>query len=374
MGRGIIEAGLFRSERVKLETRTSDPASPADGERWLRTDLDSGTDKLAELRWFDGSVTNGIKVVAPGSTDSDIAEVLRVETPNGTGVVPAVSPPGDAIYSSQRLRHAGADYGLGVIDIPDGKEVYFADRTNANIVRWTLNTAYDLSSVASTQKLDISAAGTGDIRAVEMRPDGTDLWMADNGSSDGGDITPFDLSTGYDLSTASQEQTITANVARDFRFSPGGTEAVYCDEKNDNLEAFTLSTAWDLSTVTKQGKTSKTANVGAVFNADGTVCVATNGNNLTSYNLSTAYRIDTGTEDFSESLDGTDERGLSFNTAGDTLFTVDRGETGPDGSSSKVREYTLSTDFDVSTKGATPDNTFNAPSADTMDIRFVQPI
>jgi len=120
MGRGIIEAGLFRSERVELETRTSDPASPADGERWLRTDLsDTANDVLAELRWSDGSATNSIDVVATASTDSGVAEVLWVQTPNGTGVIPAVSPPADAEYPSQRLRYAGADHGLGVSSIPD---------------------------------------------------------------------------------------------------------------------------------------------------------------------------------------------------------------------------------------------------------------
>lgn len=123
MGRGIIEAGLFRTERVELETRTSDPPSPADGERWLRTDLsDTANDKLAELRWYDGSdgsAINRIDVVAPGTTDSGVQEFLRVETPDGTGAIPAISPPGDAKYSSQRARHAGADYGLGVLNVPD---------------------------------------------------------------------------------------------------------------------------------------------------------------------------------------------------------------------------------------------------------------
>jgi len=122
MSRGIIEAGLFRTERVKLKTRTSDPANPADGERWLRTDRDSGTDKLAELRWFDGSSRRSINIVAPGTTDSDVTEMLRVQTPNGTGVIPAISPPGDAGYPSQRVRHAGADYGLGLAGIPNSGE------------------------------------------------------------------------------------------------------------------------------------------------------------------------------------------------------------------------------------------------------------
>jgi hypothetical protein len=114
MSRGIVSAELHRTERVELEARQEDPESPAVGERWLRIDLsDTSNDKLAELRWYDGSNTNGINVVAPGSTDSGVEEVLRIETSNGTGVVPAIAPPADANYGSQRLRHNGTTYGLG---------------------------------------------------------------------------------------------------------------------------------------------------------------------------------------------------------------------------------------------------------------------
>ena len=148
MSRGIIEAELFRTERVELETRTTDPQSPAPGERWLRTDLDSKTDKLAELRWHDGSNTNGINVVAPGSTDSGVEEVLRIQTPNGAGVIPAISPPADAAYSSQRLRHDGADHGLGVSRIRDSVVYNFesgdtSEWDTVNDLRATANRAYN---------------------------------------------------------------------------------------------------------------------------------------------------------------------------------------------------------------------------------------
>jgi len=119
MGRGIISAGLHRTERVKLEARTTDPPSPASGERWLRTDLNSETDKLAELRWYDGSSVKSINVVAIGTTDSGVAEPLRIQTPNGLGVIPAISPPADAGYPSQRLQHNRSVFGLGLNTIPD---------------------------------------------------------------------------------------------------------------------------------------------------------------------------------------------------------------------------------------------------------------
>jgi len=119
---GTIEADSFRSELYKIETRSSDPSNPSQGERWLRTDLqDLSANKYGEFRWFDGASINAVNVVATGSTRSSVEEVLRVQTPNGIGVIPTVTPPGDAHYASQRFRHAGADYGLGATSLPDGE-------------------------------------------------------------------------------------------------------------------------------------------------------------------------------------------------------------------------------------------------------------
>lgn len=171
MGQGIIEAGLFRTERVELETRTTDPPSPADGERWLRTDLDGETDKLAELRWYDGSTTNNINIVATGSTDSGFEEVLRVQTPNGVGVIPAISPPGDAGHPSQRLRHAGGDYGLGVTGIPDSEDLQaHYDASNLTSVDpWGAEVGPDLSTTGEPTVISGEKNGKNVVRY-----DGTD--------------------------------------------------------------------------------------------------------------------------------------------------------------------------------------------------------
>lgn len=123
MGRGILE-GTPRTERVQLETRSSDPANPSVGEAWLRTDL-TGTDKVGELRWFDGASTNAVDVVTPGTTSSPVEEVLRIQTPNGKGVI-KTAPRNDATYPEWSLQHAGSPLGLGYSAIPDSVEYQFA--------------------------------------------------------------------------------------------------------------------------------------------------------------------------------------------------------------------------------------------------------
>lgn len=193
MSRGIIDAGLFRTERVELETRASDPANPADGERWLRTDLsDTANDKLAELRLFDGSRTKSIDVVAPRSTDSGVEEVLRIKTPSGVGVIPAISPPSDAKYPSQRVRHAGENYGLGFSAIPNSvasrpADEDWADQAGRDGLR--IKTKAKWSSIGA----EISAKTEGPTEAILTRvSDGTDIQTVDVSNLTAGDAFTFD--------------------------------------------------------------------------------------------------------------------------------------------------------------------------------------
>jgi hypothetical protein len=112
MARGIAESGLFRQERVKLNGRTSDPSNPEPGESWLRFDLDGETDKYGEFRVYDGSSVQSVAIVAPGTTQTEAEEVLRVQTPSGVGVIP-VSPRADASIPQWSFQHNGNSLGLG---------------------------------------------------------------------------------------------------------------------------------------------------------------------------------------------------------------------------------------------------------------------
>jgi hypothetical protein len=123
MARGIAESGLFRQERVKLNGRTSDPSSPEPGESWLRFDLDGETDKYGEFRVYDGSSVQSVAIVAPGTTQTEAEEVLRVQTPSGVGVIP-VSPRADASIPQWSFQHNGNSLGLGQPSaIPDGGDL-----------------------------------------------------------------------------------------------------------------------------------------------------------------------------------------------------------------------------------------------------------
>lgn len=110
MSKGIIE-GNPRTERIQLDTRTSDPTNPVKGEVWLRTDK-TGTDKVGEFRWYDGGSTNSVDIVTPGTTGGSVEEVLRVQTPNGKGVI-KTAPRSSSVYPQMSFQHNGSHLGFG---------------------------------------------------------------------------------------------------------------------------------------------------------------------------------------------------------------------------------------------------------------------
>lgn len=108
MGRGIIESGLFRSERYQLERRTSDPATTQEGEMWIRTDLAPDADQLATLRFDNGSGTWDIPIYDTTATTDNVSKALRFEVAGSTGFVPVTTSGGT--YDALRLQHNDSTY------------------------------------------------------------------------------------------------------------------------------------------------------------------------------------------------------------------------------------------------------------------------
>jgi len=111
MGRGIVVAGLFRSERYELESRTTDPASYNEGEAWLRTDLAPDANQLATLRFYNGTTIYNIPILSLGSSFASVDEALRVPVAGTTGYIPIISP-ADATFEDLRFQHNGGTTAL----------------------------------------------------------------------------------------------------------------------------------------------------------------------------------------------------------------------------------------------------------------------
>ena len=231
---------------------------------------------------------------------------------------------------------------------PDGLKMYVLGGSGDDVNEYDLSTAWDISTATFLQNFSINAQ--------EINPQG--VFFGDNGTKmyvtgqAGGDVNEYTLSTAWDISTASYIQNFSVatqepNPAGLF-FKPDGTKmytiGVY------GLNEYTLSTAWDISTASYIQNFSvaaqETTPQGVFFKPDGTkmYVIGQSGDDVNEYTLSTAWDISTASyiQNFSINAQDKDPAGLFFKPDGLKMYVL--GSEGDD-----VNAYTLSTAWDVST-------------------------
>jgi hypothetical protein len=97
-------------EQWVLEERSADPPSTEEGERWLRTDLNSG-DKIATLRVDVGSSIHDVPIFSTGTAVDTVSEAMRIQVNNTTGYVP-IAPVSDAAFPELRMQHNSQVHGF----------------------------------------------------------------------------------------------------------------------------------------------------------------------------------------------------------------------------------------------------------------------
>lgn len=130
MGRGIVETGLGRTERLELQVRTTDPGTTHEGEAWIRSDVAPKTDQIATLRVDHGSGTWDIPIFdSAASAGQNVTPALRVRVGGVTGFVPATDD--SPTFNAVRLQHDGSQYAahdaLTASAIPDSVVDNFED-------------------------------------------------------------------------------------------------------------------------------------------------------------------------------------------------------------------------------------------------------
>ena len=155
-----------------------------------------------------------------------------------------------APFSSAATGQEG--YPTGLYFKPDGLKMYVTGFDNDRINEFNLSTAWDISSASHVQGLSVRGTGSGQDTTPEdvvFKPDGTKMYFVGN---DGNDVNEYNLSTAWDLSTASFNQTESissqeGNPSGIF-FKPDGLKMYIVGKSSDKVHEYNLSTAWDIST------------------------------------------------------------------------------------------------------------------------------
>ena len=199
-------------------------------------------------------------------------------------------------------------------------------------------------------------------RGLAFNNDGTKMYVT---GWDGDDINTYNLSTAWDVSTASFASTKSVsaqtNDPRDINFNTDGTKMFLLDKQNDAVQEYTLSTAFDVSTISIVDNFDMSSEEdkpnGLEFSTDGTkmYMVGSTGNDINEYTLSTAFDISTASfvHSFNFVATSSEEGGMdmTFNPDGTKMYITGWDEDG-------ISEYKLSTAWNVST----------ASFVDTFDI------
>jgi len=302
-----------------------------------------GTGKLPAI---DGSQLTGLGVTQ-GTLTKTFAQNETAEITLGQAVTPA-----PVVSATKEVPQTGVST-KGNWDVNSTASNYDFHNTAANV---TLTpSAFNISSYSNKKQYSLNTSQSNASYDIFLKPDGTKLYITNGGSGGTGNLITYNLSTAWDVTTASYanevfDTTATESWADGLWFKPDGTYVYLTSQNESGVISYYLSTAWDVSTASNlatENLTSISAPKGLTFKPDGTIMYVGDPNNkcIRQYALSTAWDITTSSL---TSTQNTQTQGrldsqptsISFNPDGTIMFLNDT-------YGAWLQKFTLSTAWDI---------------------------
>ena len=158
----------------------------------------------------------------------------------------------------------------------DGTVIFVLGTAGDTIDSWSLSTAYNLSGVHATNDHIATTALGGNPRGMRFNSDGTKMFILENVDNN---VEEYALSTAYDPATKSSSSTNYSVLdsgahLQGMAFSSGGTKMFIVSSDDDDIHEYNLSTGFDVSTASYVGNYdvsyAGTKNIsGMAFSSDG---------------------------------------------------------------------------------------------------------
>lgn len=185
----------------------------------------------------------------------------------------------------------------GIYVKPDGTKFYLVGSTGDDVNEYNMSTPFDVSTGVFSQNFSVGAQEATPY-GVEFKPDGTKMYVV---GTAGDDVNEYNLSTAWDVSTASYNQNFSVNAQETapytVRFKPDGTKMFVTGSTGDDINEYSLSTPWDVSTASfVQSKgTGDTTQYSVTFTSDGTKMYTSGGtlDRIREWDLSTPWDVST---------------------------------------------------------------------------------
>jgi DNA-binding beta-propeller fold protein YncE len=273
----------------------------------------------------------------------------------------------------------------GIFFKSDGTAVYIVGSDTDSVYQYSLSTAWDVSTASYVQGFSVATEEVSP-NGLFFKPDGTKMYVI---GQSGDDVNEYDLSTAWDISTASYLQNFSVSAKEtqpsDVFFSSDGTKFYITGTSSDSVHEYSMSTAWDVSTASfsdtfNPALGNASSPQGLAFKADGTVMYLFEAgyDNVMAYDLSTAWDLTTvsftypTTDFYTVAAQDDQPSSLAFKGDGTRMYIL--GNRGDD-----VNEYSLSSawnvhtasyvqSFSVNAQEATPNGLFMKPDGTKMYI------
>lgn len=208
----------------------------------------------------------------------------------------------------------------------DGTRLFVAGRSPNEVFSYTLSTAWDLSTASYDSKSFSVNSQEPSCREVFLSSDGTKMYVC---GSSADTVFEYDMSTAYDLSTASYNSvsfsvSSQSTAPTGLYFKPDGTK-MYMVGVSNTLYQYSLSTAWDMSTASYDSVSATLTNnsFGIEFSSDGTLLfTVSTDNNIDKYTLSTAWDLSTIT--YVTTAESTGLYGVRLKSDGSKIYAVNQ--------------------------------------------------
>ena len=372
----LYQPRIHRYRSTKASAVPDGPASPTtlDAGTWSAAHGVSSTDTInAE---YTGGVSYGTVNCddAGGSagtggpnTDTEVGDyivctkiITRASRSGGGGTAQYVMAHGSQSTSSVT---GGVTADSGTLDVSsemttgggirysrDGTHLYVNDGLSGSGItyQYDLTTAWDLSTASYASKsLDASSYVTG-FPSLEISSNGSYVFIGDTGTDD---IFTFTLSTPWDLSTGSYTRTKAGTVLDGIAFSEDGLESVTTNNGTAPLRQ-TYTTAWDTSTWTSTATGVTTPDnplIAIQWSENGRYLLSKRSGLIEVYHCTRAFDVRSmqatpiGVNPFDPYSDATSVGAACFGKGGEKLVILE--STPSSSGNGLVKQYTLSTPY-----------------------------
>lgn len=242
-----------------------------------------------------------------------------------------------AVINSSASIQSPSTIPSGIFFKPDGTNLYLTDDNTNICYEYSLSTPWDIATASRTNKDYNFSTGAGiSPRKTIFSPDGTKVFVSTNSNRN---LYQYSLNTAWDLTTLNNTATIlipvphtgTTTTGSGMSFDNTGTKLFKVDSTTDYLYGYKLQNPWDLSARAEDYKVSviveETSPRGVTFNTAGTkmYVLGSTGDDINNYNLSVPWKVDTAslTGVFSVATQtGVTPSILAINNAGNRMYVL----------------------------------------------------